>query len=212
MRDFPPILKRLLRLRPYAVELLHPRHDTPLLSWLLLAAGVLMLGGAILACQPAWSQRTALLARLESLQATYDRAGETNKPRAASRSSERDGAAEAALINAEVRRPWHRLFDQIENAQRDDGSGVHLLQIAVDPRFTSLQLVAEGRDLGGLVRFSGQMVGNGPITNMALTHHEWRDTLGAHVVTASLQGELDASAPPGDGKAASVVAAQGARQ
>ena len=48
MPDFSPILTRLLRLRPYAVELLHPRQDIPLLSWVLLAAGVLTLGGAVL--------------------------------------------------------------------------------------------------------------------------------------------------------------------
>lgn len=212
MPDFSPILTRLLRLRPYAVELLHPRQDIPLLSWVLLAAGVLTLGGAVLTCQPAWSERTALVARQENLRAAFDRAGETNKPRTAARAGERDGPAEAALISAELRRPWHQLFDQIESAQRGDGTGVHLLQIAVDPRFTNLQMVAEGRDLGGLVRFSGQMVGNGPIRVMELTHHEWRDTLGAHVVTASLQGELDTNTPSGENNLARDARAQGGKQ
>ena len=196
MSDFPSTLAKLLRLRPYAVELLHPRREIPLLSWLLLAAGVIVAGSAVLGCQPAWNQRAELLADQEKLQAAYDRAHDAGKPRVATRSGDRDGAAEAALVVAEVHRPWHQLFDQIEAAQRS-GGGVHLLQLSVDPRFTSLQVVAEGRDLGGLVRFSGQMVGNGPIRSMELTHHEWRDTLGAHVVTASLQGELDANAGPG---------------
>jgi hypothetical protein len=203
MPDFPPILTRLLRLRPHAVELLRPRPAIPPLAWVLLGAGAVALGSAVLACQPAWTQGVALAADQANLQTALDRAADSLKPRPAVRSSEHDTQAEAALIVAEARRPWHQLFDQIEAAQQGEGTGVHLVQIAVDPRFSSLQMVAEGRDLGGLVRFSGQMAGKGPIRTIALTHHEWRDALGAHVVTASLQGELDASSPVAvDGPAA----------
>lgn len=196
MPEIPSILTRLLRLHPYEVELLRPRGQATPLSWLLLGVGAIVLAGAVLECRPALTERVGLEADIARLEATLDRTGDGPKPKASVRSGEQDRLAEAAAIVADVRRPWHQLFDQIEAAQQSGGNGVHLVQVAVDPRFSSLQMVAEGRDLGGLVRFTGQMAGNGPIRAMSLTHHEWRDTLGAHVVTASLQGDLDASARP----------------
>jgi hypothetical protein len=189
-------------LRPYEVELLRPARPVAPLAWLLLGAGVLALGGAVLACEPAWTQHSLLAAdqaRLAGALERADGAGAASHAHAAGRSGDRDSQAEAGLLVAEARRPWHQLFDELEAAQRSDGAGVHLVQLGVDPRFASLQLVAEGRDLGALVRFSQQLAGNGPIRSMALTHHEWRDALGAHVVTASLQGELEGATAPSDG-------------
>ena len=81
---------------------------------------------------------------------------------------------------------------------------MHLIQLGVEPRFTKVQLVVEGRTLDTLVRFSQRLtnegpLGAGPIRTMTMTHDEWRDALGAHVVSASMQGELSASgaAPAG---------------
>ncbi len=210
MSELPPLLTRMLGLRPHAVELLRPTRNTPPLGWLLLAVGTATLGGVVFTCQPVWSERTALAAEEAKLAAALERAGGTARPRPAARNGEHDTLAEAAQIAAEARRPWHQLFDQIEAAQLGEGAGVHLVQVAVDPRFSNLQVVAEGRDLGGLVRFSGQLTGKGPIRAMALTHHEWRDTLGAHVVTASLTGELDGSAVAAEaGPAATAPATAG---
>ena len=194
MPEFPPLLTRLLRLRPYEVELLRPRQRVAPLSWLLLAAGALALAAAAVVCLPVWSSRGTLAADAARLQAEVDHlasSGTGLRSRAGTKAGDREALSEAAVIVAEARRPWHGLFDQLEAAQRSGHTGVHLVQLGVDPRFASLQLVAEGRDLGELVRFSQQLAGNGPVRTMSLTHHEWRDALGAHVVTASLQGELD---------------------
>jgi hypothetical protein len=94
----------------------------------------------------------------------------------------------------ELHRPWHALFDALEAADTD---GVNLVQLNIEPRFATLQLVAESRDLDKLVRYSQRLAGSGPIRTMTMTHHEWRDALGAHVVSAAMQGELaGASAGP----------------
>jgi len=195
MSEFPPLLTRLLRLRPHEVELLRPRHRAPPLSWLLLAVGVAALGAAAMNCLPVWSSRSLLADRAARLQSEVDHLASSRGPvlrgRTSNRAGDRDALSEAELLVVEARRPWHGLFDQLEAAQRSGHAGVHVIQMGVDPRFATLQLVAEGRDLGELVRFSQQLAGNGPVRTMSLTHHEWRDALGAHVVTASLQGELD---------------------
>jgi hypothetical protein len=91
---------------------------------------------------------------------------------------------------AELHRPWHELFEQIEAADEAQAPAVHLLQLSVAPPFTNVQVIVEARDLGDLVRFSQRLSGGKPIENMTMTHHEGRDALGAHVVTATLQGHL----------------------
>jgi hypothetical protein len=197
MVNFPSPLTRLLQLRPYEVELLHPRRNVPPLAWVLLVAGGAAIGAAMLACQPAWDHRAELAADEIRLQSALERlGGETHtagRSRSGAIAGEGDALAEAQLVVADAHRPWHDLFNQLEAAQKAQGTGVHLVQLGIDPRFATIQVVAEGRDLGKLVRFAQQLPGNGPIRTMSLTHHEWRDTLGAHVVTASLQGELDAA-------------------
>jgi hypothetical protein len=200
MPDLPSPLKQLLRVRPTEVELLRPRAGVPPLSALLLAASAVAVLGAAMVCRPAWERSAELAADEARLQSAVDRLGADSpagrsRTSAAGKSAQADALAEAELVVAESHRPWHALFDQLEAAQKSEGAGVHLVQLAIDPRFATVQLVAEGRDLGKLVRFAQQLPGTGPIRTMSLSHHEWRDTLGAHVVTASLQGELDSSGP-----------------
>ena len=198
MPEFAPLMMRLLRLRPHEVELLRPGQRVPPLSWLLLTAGAVALGAAAAACLPALNGHTALANDAARLQAELDQlAGPTpgRHGHTSTKASDRDTLSEAELIVVEARRPWHGLFDQLEAARSAGHTGVHIVQVGVDPRFSGLQLVLEGRDLGDLVRFSQQLASNGPVRTLALTHHEWRDALGAHVVTASLRGELDGAAP-----------------
>lgn len=195
MSKFSTLLTRALRVRPYEVELLRPRQAVAPLSWVLLAAGCAALAGAALLVRPLMAEHDAHVAQQARLQAALDKLlqGPPGGQRALSgaKGGERDALAEASLIVEEARRPWHELFDQLEAAERTEGSGVHLVQLNVEPSFASVQLVAEGKDLDKLVRFAQRLAGNGPVKSMALTHHEWHDTLGAHVVTASLRGELD---------------------
>lgn len=181
-----PVLLSLLRVRPYEVELLRPKRPVTPLAWIAFASGLVTLAAAALVCKPVWERQVELGQRRGQLQTELARFGIVpSKP--ASNSRERPGTDEALALLAEMRRPWHELFDQIEAAQTQD---VHLVQLSIDPRFASLQLVAEGRDLDKLVRFAQRLPGAGPIRTMSMTHQEWRDTLGAHVVSASMQGEL----------------------
>ena len=180
------ILTRLLRVRPYEVELLRSARRTTPFSWSLLAAGLLGLLLAVLVWKPAWDRKTALAQDLTRLHEELAHLGFT-PPASAGAVTGRVTAGEAAVLADELRRPWHELFDQIENTETQD---VHIVSLGVEAHFSTLQLVVEGRNLAKLVKFAQQLGGDGPIRTMALTHQEWRDALGAHVVSASMQGDL----------------------
>lgn len=204
MSQFFRLLTKTLSVRPYEVELLASRRPTVPLAWLLLCAGLLALGGAASAGWPAWQQHAALAAEVASLDqrlaglGVATAQGSTPARSGATKAGEIAAQTEAATILVELNRPWHDLFDQIEAADQAQGAAVHLLQFNVEPPFTSLQMIVEARDLGELVRFSQRLSGGRPIESMTMTHHEGRDALGAHVVTATLQGHLvGAGVPPG---------------
>jgi len=186
------ILTRLLRVRPYEVELLRSARSTTPFSWSLLVAGLLGLLLAVLLWKPTWDRKTALTQDRTRLHEELAHLGFT--PSASTRAAAgRVSAGEAAALADELRRPWHELFDQIENTETQD---VHIVSLGVEAHFSTLQLVVEGRDLAKLVNFAQQLGGDGPIRTMALTHQEWRDALGAHVVSASMQGDLVSAKSP----------------
>lgn len=193
----------MLLLRPYEVELLRPARGIPPLSWALLGLGLLSLAWAALACRPAWEHHSELAAEETRLQGTLDGLA----PHGANRGSgtaksgkarDHDALAEGEAALAEMQRPWPALFNQLEAAVDADGADIHVVQLSVDPHFASLQLVAEGRDLDALVRFAQHMAGNGPISRLTMTHHEWHDSQGAHVVSASMKGDLDDTPRPAE--------------
>jgi hypothetical protein len=197
MIDTARTLTKLLRLRPYEVELLRSERRVAPVSWLLLASGMIALAGAALAARPGWEQhrdleqqRAAADAALERLGADSGRAGSAAHSRAPA--GAKSDLEDAGAIVAELHRPWHAFFDQLEAA---DEAAVHVQQLSVGSRFASVQLVAEGRELDRLVRYSQRLPGAGPIRSMTITHHEWRDAMGTRVVSASLQGELSVPDP-----------------
>ena len=167
---------------------------------MLLVSGVLALAAAAAACQPQWARHRELESRRLQAEAALDRLGSAtdtaNRGSGATDKAHQELLAETLGLVHELRRPWSGLFNQLESAQAGDTGAVHLTQLNVESRFSTLQLVAEGRDLDKLVRFAQRMstpdstAGSGPILSLAMTHHEWRDTLGAHVVSASMQGLL----------------------
>jgi len=207
MSQLSNVLSRLLDLRPHEVELLGARPGVTPLAWLLLGAGVLALAGASLACWPAWQQRAALSSEalvLDQRLAGLGMAPSQGGPGAGKTAANPAAAAalaEAGTLREEIHRPWHELFEQIEAADTAESGAVHILQFSVEPPFTTLQLVVEGRDLGELVRFSQRLAGATPISSMTLTHHEGREALGAHVITATLQGRLVVPAADASGGA-----------
>jgi len=193
------LLSKSLDLRPYEVELLGHGRRVITLSWVLLGAGALAVAAAAAACLPAWQQRQALGEQVAALDERLVRLGggsvQTGPSRpGAGKAGPALALAEAETVDAELHRPWHELFEQIEAADSAEATAVHLLQFSVESPFTNLQLVVEGRDLGELVRFSQRLSGGNPISSMTMTHHEGRDALGAHVITATLQGRLLATA------------------
>lgn len=185
-------LIQLLRVRPYEVELLRPVRRVSPLAWILFGAGALALAAAALACKPAWDRQAQLAQRRAEIENELARFG-IGVSKAAFSSKEQANKDEANALIAELRRPWHELFNQIEAA---DNKEVHLVQLDIEPRFATLQLVAEARDLDRLVRFTQRLAGAGPVRKMTMTHHEWHDVLGAHVVRASMEGELAPLWPP----------------
>ncbi len=195
MSGLSGIVANLLRLRPYEVDLLRPGRQPPPLAWLLLIAGSVALFGAALAYAPGWTRKTELAQQRAKIETALARLGaDPSVPSggASGRHTSTRNAASAGLVEAEavltdLRRPWHELFDRLEAAATKE---VHVLQLSVEPRFSTVQLVAEGRSLDKLVRFSQRLSSGGPIRAVTITQYEWRDTLGVHVVSAAMQGEL----------------------
>jgi hypothetical protein len=195
MSDLSGLVPNLLRLRPYEVDLLRSGRKPPPLAWLLLIAGSVSLIGAALACAPGWTRKAELAQQRTKIETALARlgavpsvpAGGASGRHTSARNAASAGLVEAVAVLTDLRRPWHELFDRLEAAENKD---VHVLQLSVEPRFATVQLIAEGRDLDKLVRFSQRLAGGGPIRAVTITHYEWRDALGAHVVSAAMQGEL----------------------
>ncbi len=185
MADRSSLLVPLLRIRPHEIELIRPvRRVTPL-AWMLFAVGATALAASVWICQPGWERQRDLAEQRQDLERSLERVGAGAGSSRAGVKGDRQDEAQAIVV--QLHRPWHELFDALESA---DTAGVNIVQLSVDPRFVTLQLVAESRDLDKLVRFSQKLAGAGPIRTMTMTHHEWRDALGAHVVSAAMQGEL----------------------
>jgi hypothetical protein len=180
-----------LGVAPAELELLRPVRPVAPVAGVLLAAGLLAAGAAAVGLQPAFERKAALSAEQALLERRLERLGVRPVATVDSRhGGRRETLEEGRELAAQLRRPWHQLFDQLEEAAQADGGAVHVVQLTVDPRFDTLQLVAEARDLGHLVRFSQRLTGGAPVHNLVLTHYEWRDALGGHVLSAALQGEL----------------------
>jgi hypothetical protein len=187
MAELSNILVPLLRIRPHEIELLRPAARATPLAWMLFACGASALAAAAWLCQPGWQRQGELALQRQNLEQSLERVGAGSGTAARRSSTKGDTLDEAEAIAVELHRPWHELFDALEAAGSE---GVNLVQLSVEPRFATLQLVAESRDLDKLVRYSQKLAGSGPIRTMTMTHHEWRDALGAHVVSASMQGDL----------------------
>jgi hypothetical protein len=181
---------RLLGLRPAHIELQTSRAVIAPLGWATLACGLFALAAAAASLPPELARRERELALLERAQARLDAGTPAATGAARTGNAARDALEEGRALRSELRRPWHALFEQLEAAAAADGAAVHLVQLSVDPHFSGLQLVAEGRDLGHLMRFAQRVAGGAPLHSLALTHYEWRDAPGARVISASFQGEL----------------------
>jgi len=172
----------------FQLEFARDRTSPTPLSWLSLGIGTLALVLAICDLAPRWAQRQQLrlereqlLAQLDSLEG-MDRAGSAP-------SADPAALAHARALLAELNRPWPQLFEQFESVRVP---GVHLVQIGVDSRFRTVQVLAEAARLDEVLSFSQKLADRGPLRAVRLTHHEWHAAPVGKIVAASLTADLAA--------------------
>lgn len=188
----------LLGLRPAQVELLRPRPAVPPLSWILLGLGMALcaLGTAIVLPRQALVREQQQ--ELASLQQRWESRPSRPPAVAERKAGEHDPSAEATALLRELQRPWIPLFAALEAC---DDPQVHLVQLSVDGRFSSLRLLAESRRFDALLHYETSLAEHFPVRSVEMTHHEWRDLPSARVASAQFTADLDdhasADAPGG---------------
>jgi hypothetical protein len=185
------VLSRLLAVRPAEVELLRIRARVPVLSWALLACGLAATVVAALVVVPevqrARHGRDEVRGE-ETLLARPDAPSGTKSP-VARGSTDRELLAQGEAMRNALRLPWHALFERLEASRQPD---VHLVSFSVEPRFSSALVVAESRDLEALLRYGQALSSAPPVRAVEMIHHEWRDSAGVRVVSATLVAHLRA--------------------
>ena len=176
--------------RRFDVDFVREPGAAPSVRWLLVAGLAAVIAAGLL-CERAREAGAALLQQRDRIAARLDREREANERRrvVASR-AEPAVQRQANEVLAEMHRPWRELFDQLE-ADRVDG--VHVVQVAIDGRFESVQLQAEGRSLRDVLRFVQQLPGGGPISAVQLANHELRTVPIGHVVDARISARVEAA-------------------
>lgn len=179
--------------RRYSIDFAASRPALPPVSWWLLAAGCTALVVALADALPRWSLQSRLRTELEHLRSTASDL--PSAARAGGHPANAESLAQALALVDQLDRPWPQLLGRLETTRVP---GVHLVQVGVDARFQSLQLLAEASRLDDVLSYARALAGQGPVKAVRLTHHEWRNVPGARIVVASLSADLapDAPAPP----------------
>jgi hypothetical protein len=182
----------MLFARRFDLDFVREPAIAPSVRWLLVA-GLVAVTGAGFLCERAREAGAALVQQRDEIAARLDREREANERRrvVASR-AEPAVQRQATEVLAELHRPWRDLFAQLE---ADQVNGVHLVQVAIDARFESVQVQAEGRSLGDVLRFVQQLPGSGPISAVQLANHELRTVPIGQVVDARIAARVE-PAPP----------------
>jgi len=181
----PPLLGRR-----FQVDFVQARAPVAPLAWLLVAIGAVALAVALADFAPRWLERARLRQESADLQARLDSLPGVS--RGPARASDAVGLAQARGVLAELNRPWPALFDQFESIGAPD---VHLVQLGIDSRFQTVQMLAEATSLDRVVQFGQQFAGSNPVRSARLTHHEWRNAPAGRVVVADLTADLAPVAP-----------------
>jgi hypothetical protein len=185
--------------RRFDIDFVRPPGVAPSVRWLL-AAGVLALAVVGFRCERERESGQALQQQQADLTAHLDREREaTDRRRVVVTRADPQVQAQATEVLAELHRPWRGLFEQLE---ADRVGGVHLEQIAIDARFESLQVQAEARSLGDVLRFVEQLPGAGPIVAVQLASHELRSVPIGQVVDARISARISALDDAGAARAA----------
>ena len=176
--------------RRFEIDFVQARPPIAPLGWLLLGFGLLALMAALADFAPRWLEHERLLREVEELHLRLDRLPGVARP--VSRGSDSTGLAQATGLLGELDHPWPALFDQFESVAVPD---VHLVQMAVDSRFQTVQMVAEASTLERVLQYSQQLPGKGPVRAVRLTRHEWRNAPSGRIVVADLTADLVAGTP-----------------
>jgi hypothetical protein len=185
----PPLLGRR-----FQVDFAQARPPVAPLAWILLAIGAIAVSGALLDFAPRWIEHERLARERSDLQARLDRV--PGVARSSARAPDAIGLAQARGVLDELDRPWPALLDQFESIDAPD---VHLVQLGVDSRFQTVQLLAEASRLEQVLQYSKQLAGKGPVRSVRLTHHEWRAAPGGRIVLADLSATLGPDSQAGKG-------------
>lgn len=181
----------------FDVDFAHARPPVPAHGWALAAAGVFSIAAAIAWTLPDWQQRTELGAArsrietaLASTQPVQPAAQAAQKVRGAqaSTSRSRDTQTEAQLLTLELSKPWGALFGALESSSNNR---VRIVQVDVDNRFRQLQIHAEAKSLGELIRYADRLASSAPVSSARLAHHEWKASGGVRIVSARVVAQLN---------------------
>ncbi len=168
----------------FDLDFVEARARPPALGWALLAGGVLALAAAAGVTYPAVKLHDRLLAQREALRQQLDRVPGGH---AASHPATAVDLKETRLVLGALDRPWNALLDRFESVAVPR---VHLVQVTVDGGFQAAQLTAEAARLDDVLRYARQLEHGGPVREVRLTRHEWRNAPGARVVVANLTATL----------------------
>jgi len=180
--------------RRFQLDFIQARPPVPPLAWGLLAGGVLSLAAALADFAPRLVLREQLGARQTELRARLDHL--PTGARSSGDAADVAGFTQARSVLDELDRPWAALFDQLEATRASD---VHLIQLGVDPRFQTMQVLAEASSLERVLQYSKKLAGTGPVQSVRLTHHEWRNVPVGKVVVANLTADLGPTLMTGKG-------------
>ncbi|HUN92469.1 MAG TPA: hypothetical protein VMU33_10455 [Burkholderiaceae bacterium] len=175
----------------FDVDFVRPAPVPPLAIAVLVVALVAAAAAAAW-CEQAWRSGRDLASRRATLEAALERGREqAERRRTTARGADPQAQEQAVAVLDELHRPWRALFEQLE---ADRVGPVHLDQLAIDSRFESLQMQAEARSLGDVLRYVQALPGAGPIAAVQLSSHELRDAPGGRVVSARVVARLDGRA------------------
>lgn len=162
-------------MRPSQLDFQRPAPTIPVLSWLLLATGLVVAGLALARYQ---DTRAALTEQ----QQRADRA----EPRAARRI-----AAPVATVGPEAvlaRRDWNGLLDRLETSLADD---VSLLALDLDGRKGQAELRGVCADSAELFAYLERLRSQAGLTSAALQQHELRDDDPARPLSFLIRAQWD---------------------
>ncbi|MGE5522267.1 MAG: PilN domain-containing protein [Rhodospirillaceae bacterium] len=152
----------------------------PRLGWLVLALGMLLLGGAYAQYSEVEESLAAARARVAQHRESKRVAG------AAARTGETDPTVKAiGVVRDQLAAPWGPLFVEVESAANDD---VALLSLHADTSAHTIRVSGEARNFGALMAYVRRLEASPVFADVRLAGHEVRQQDPRRPVAFSLTG------------------------